>query len=282
MIFLYFSIDMNQHKKHLEKVYERIYKHGISLSKSKLEFAKTRIEYLGLILSQGKIEMQEHVLKALSKFPDIILDKKQLQRFLGSLNYIRKFYENQAKDVKCLQKRLSKEMPWNENMTKAIQIIKKKIQNLPKLHLPDMNYPFILETDASDEVWESVLLQKHSTREQLCMYTSGCFKVAEVNYPSSHKEILAVKKGIKRFRLFLKLIHFIVRTDLKHMKGMLSNHILLEQGNNRVLRWSLWLDGYDFNIEYKPGKIIVLQIYLTREASSESIQKEDKGNKDVL
>jgi hypothetical protein len=38
------------------------------------------------------------------------------------------------------------------------------------------------------------------------------------------------------------------------MKGMLSNNKFLEQGNKRVLRWSLWLDGYDFDIEYKPGK----------------------------
>jgi hypothetical protein len=67
---------MNMHKIHLQKVYDMIYKHVISLSKKKMEFAKTKIEYLGLILSQGKIEMQEHVLKALSEFPDKILDKK--------------------------------------------------------------------------------------------------------------------------------------------------------------------------------------------------------------
>jgi len=49
-------------------------------------------------------------------------------------------------------------MPWNENMTKVIQIIKQKIQNFPKLHLPDMNYPFIIETYAPDEVWGSVFI----------------------------------------------------------------------------------------------------------------------------
>jgi putative transposase len=91
---LVFSLDMKQHKQHLEQVYDRIYKHGISLSKTKMEFVKTRIEYLGLILSQGKIELQEHVLKALLEFPDVIIDNKHLQRFLGSLNYTRKFYEN--------------------------------------------------------------------------------------------------------------------------------------------------------------------------------------------
>jgi hypothetical protein len=50
-------------------------------------------------------------------------------------------------------------------MTKVVQIIKQKIQNLSRLHLPNMNYPFILETDESKYVWESVLLQNNSNRE---------------------------------------------------------------------------------------------------------------------
>lgn len=29
---------------------------------------------------------------------------------------------------------------------------------------------------------------------------------------------------------------------------------MLEQANHRILRWSLRLDGYDFDIEYKVGK----------------------------
>lgn len=140
-------------------------------------------------------------------------------------------------------------------MTQAVQIIKQKIQNLPKLHLPDLSMKLILETDAPHDTWAAVLLQKNGPKlEEVCMYTYGCFSEPESRYPSSHKEILAEKNGIKKYRMFLKPVHFIVRTDLKHMKGMLTNHKLLEQGNNRVLRWSLWLDGYDFTIEYKPGK----------------------------
>jgi hypothetical protein len=52
------------------------------------------------------------------------------------------------------------------------------------------------------------------------------------------------------------------------MKGMLTNHKLLEQGNNRVLRWSLWLDGYDFDIEYKPGKENCIADLLTQRSLS--------------
>jgi hypothetical protein len=174
-----------------------LYKHGIALSKTKIEFAKTRIEYLGLILAEGKVELQENVLKSLQNFPDEILDKRKLQRFLGCLNYIIHFYEQQAKDARILQRKLRGKIAWNSRMTATVQIIKQKVQNLPKLHLPSQALPFILEIDASDDVWACVLLQKHTRREEVCMYTSGCFKDVEERYPSSHKEILIVKNGIK-------------------------------------------------------------------------------------
>ena len=93
------SLDIKSHIAHLKIVYDHLFRHGLVLSRSKLCWAKTKIEYLGLILSQGAIELQEHVLKKLSEFPDEILDTKQLQRFLGSLNYICQFYDHQAKDV---------------------------------------------------------------------------------------------------------------------------------------------------------------------------------------
>jgi hypothetical protein len=84
-------------------------------------------------------------------------------------------------------------IPWNYKMTQAVQIIKQKIQNLPRLHLPDCSLKLILETDASQETWAAVLLQKNGPKlEEVCMYTSGCFNDTECKYPSSHKEILAV------------------------------------------------------------------------------------------
>jgi len=96
------SYDTKSHVQHLKIVYDLLFRRGLVLSKSKLCWAQTRIEYLGLILSKGAVELQEHALKKLSEFPDEILDQKQLQRFLGCLNYIRRFYENQAKDVRIL------------------------------------------------------------------------------------------------------------------------------------------------------------------------------------
>lgn len=229
--------------------------------------AQTRIEYLGLIISQGKIELQPHVLNSLSNFADYLPDVKTVQIFLGCLNYIKQFYLEQATDTKLLQQRLKKGSSWNDQMSKAVRNIKQKIEQLPPLALPHSDLPFILETYALDYFWATILLQKHGKKEEVCAYAFGTFSEAEKNYPSSQKEILAVKKGIKRFRLFLKSVHFVIKTDLRHMKGMLQNKRLLEQGNSKVLRWALWLDGYDFDIIYKAGKENYLADLMTKEGA---------------
>ena len=108
---LVFSRDVNSHKKHLEKFSELVFKHGFVFSDSdeKFQIGKVKIDYLGLHIEQGHVNLQPHVLTHLLKFPDVILDIKTLQRFLGCLNYIRQFYENQADDTKVLQRRLKKQ-----------------------------------------------------------------------------------------------------------------------------------------------------------------------------
>ena len=73
-----------------------------------MEMGKKDIEFLGYKISKGQVILQEHVLKVFAHFPDKILEKVQLQRFLGSLNYISPFYKGQAYDIHLLQQQLRK------------------------------------------------------------------------------------------------------------------------------------------------------------------------------
>ncbi|KAL5773470.1 hypothetical protein ACOSQ2_013394 [Xanthoceras sorbifolium] len=84
-------------------------------------------------------------------FPDEIKDEQQLQRFLGSLNYLADFYKDLAKDAKPLFARLKKNPgPWTEACTKAVQRIKMKAKELPCLAIPHPDAFKIVETDASE------------------------------------------------------------------------------------------------------------------------------------
>ena len=79
------SKNLKDHLKHLDLFYDPVYKHGLVLSQSKMEIAKNEIDFLGFSIQKGQVILQKHVLNVFSHFPDHILDKVQLQRFLGSL-----------------------------------------------------------------------------------------------------------------------------------------------------------------------------------------------------
>ena len=85
----------------------------------------------------------------------------------------------------------------------------------------------VIETNASNKPWGGILIEKHENKEEMCGYTSEAFKNAEINYPSSHKEILAVKKTVNHFKLDLKPVKFIARTCLKIMSGIFKNESLM-------------------------------------------------------
>ena len=102
---------MQERLKQLQISYELVYHHGLVLSKPKMEIGKTEIEFLGLKIRKGKFVLKDHILKIFKKFPDVITDKTQLWRFIGSLNYIRPFYRGQAEYIHILQQRLKKNPP---------------------------------------------------------------------------------------------------------------------------------------------------------------------------
>ena len=152
-------------------------------------------------------------------------------------------------------------------MTAAVQNIKEKVMKLPSLSLPTGDGQLIIETDASSSTWGGVLLEAVNGRESIFGYGSGSFRGAELNYPSSHKEILAVKKTVQHFILFLKPVKFVIRTDLKIMPGMFKNETLMAENSSQILKWFAWLSSFDFEIIHKPGYLNCLADMLTRESA---------------
>ena len=105
---LIFSKNLNDHFRHLKIFMKLVKNNGIVLSKKKMELCKTNIKFLGHEIENGQIALQKHALEFADKFPDVILDKTQLQRFLGCLNYVSNFYPECAIDRSLLNQRLRK------------------------------------------------------------------------------------------------------------------------------------------------------------------------------
>jgi len=96
-----------------------------------------------------------------NKFPDPIKDKKQLQRFLGCLNYVSYFFLKLRHLCAPLYRRLRKNpIPWTSEHTKIVQQVKDKVKSLPCLSIPNPAASIIVETDASDIGYGGILKRK--------------------------------------------------------------------------------------------------------------------------
>jgi len=77
-------------------------------------------------------------------------------------------------------------------------------------------------------------------------------KPAECNYDLHDKELLAIVKALKEWRRYLKGSgqHFRDLTDYQHLIRFTTTKEL----TRRQIRWSEVVSGFDFKIEYRPGK----------------------------
>jgi hypothetical protein len=85
---LIFSNSLEQQFKHLLTFFYLANKNGLFILKTKISLFQTHIHFLGHYISQGTITPIERFITFTCKFPNIILDKNQMQRLLGSLSYV--------------------------------------------------------------------------------------------------------------------------------------------------------------------------------------------------
>ena len=96
-------------------------RNGLVASASKLVLFQTKIHFLGHNIYQDTIKPIQRALAFADKFPDEIKDRKQLQRFLGCLNYVADFFPNLRQTCAPLYNRLRKNPnPWSAQHTQIV------------------------------------------------------------------------------------------------------------------------------------------------------------------
>jgi hypothetical protein len=127
-------------------------------------------------------------------------------------------------------------------------LLKNKLSNTPVLAFPDFKVPFILTTDASSVGLGVVLSQVQGGIEKPISFASRQLNKSERAYSASELETLAVVWATKYYRCYLYGTRFLVRTDhaaLRFLRNFAEN-------NSRLMRWSLRLSEFQFDIEHVP------------------------------
>ncbi|KAF8756704.1 hypothetical protein RHS01_04259 [Rhizoctonia solani] len=113
-------------------------------------FHVTTIDYLGIVISPAGFSMDQKKIEAVTTWPTP-KTVKQVQAFLGFVNYLCRFIPNFSTVARPLHNLTKKETPWSWSTLEeqAFQELKALVTRAPVLiHLnPDL--PYYLETDAS-------------------------------------------------------------------------------------------------------------------------------------
>ena len=91
---LVFSDSLEKHFVHLKKFFKVIKTIGMACSSPKMKLFQTKIRFLRHEIYQGKTRPIQRSIEFTNKFPYEIKDKKQLQRFLGCLNYVSDYFKD--------------------------------------------------------------------------------------------------------------------------------------------------------------------------------------------
>ena len=106
-------------------VLEKLGENDLFLKAKKHEFYKTKIEYLGMIIEEGRISMDPVKLGGIRDWPTPTT-VKQVQFFLGFGNFYRKFishYSDLAQPLNNLTKK-DKKFEWTTKCQEAFNILK--------------------------------------------------------------------------------------------------------------------------------------------------------------
>jgi hypothetical protein len=138
-----FSRSDKEHFHHLKKVFLKCRRFGLSLNPKKSLFAMEEAKLLGHIVSTDGVKIDPSRVEAIQAlyFPR---SKKEVQSFLGKINFLRRFIYNFDELVKNITDMLKKgkEVKWTAESRNSSNQIKKALTEAPVLISPDYSKEF--------------------------------------------------------------------------------------------------------------------------------------------
>ena len=149
---------------HLEEAFCRLREAGVKIKYSKCDFSKSKIHYLGHLISAEGISPLTNKLDCIRNM-QVPKGVKGIKQFLGFMGYYRKFVPRFADILRPLTTltKKDKKFEWTPECQRSFDILKKTLCGEPILKYADTSKPYTLYTDASKYGWAGVLTQSHTT-----------------------------------------------------------------------------------------------------------------------
>jgi RNase H-like domain found in reverse transcriptase/Reverse transcriptase (RNA-dependent DNA polymerase) len=183
---------VQQHRTYVKRVLAKLMEHNLFLKPEKCSFEQPSIEFLGVHITQGEVQMDDTKVEKVHNWR-IPMNVTEVQKFLGFMGYYHYFIKDYSKIAQPLLQLMHLTTPWswqNEEQT-AFETLCKAMIDKPVLQQPDFTKPFFLLTDASAYGMGAILSQEGGTTDQTTSrkprlhpiaYYSATFTETEHNY----------------------------------------------------------------------------------------------------
>ena len=258
-----FSKTVDEHIEHIAAVFKILAENGLKLKAKKCDFFKTKIDYLGHVVSSEGVAPDEKKVQSILNYPEP-RNQKEVSSFLGLAGYYRKFvraFADMAHPLTSLTRK-DAEWKWGDEQKDAFNRIKCCLTSKPILRYPDFTRDFIVHTDASGYGIGAVLAQMQRPPqsddssgetdevEVVIAYTSKHLDDRQCKWSTTEKEAFAIVHAIDVFKPYLYGSKFTVFTDHRPLEWLMSKN----EPSGRLARWALKIQEFNIEIGYRAGK----------------------------
>jgi cleavage and polyadenylation specificity factor subunit 1 len=214
------SPDMESHRRDLQLLFDRLQEHGLVLNLEKCSFGQPTVEFLGhTITAGGATPLTDSVAAIKAMSPPTTV--KELQAFLGSVNFYRRFLPSIAKVLVPLTAVLKggpkggSRLEWTLSMQSAFESAKQALCTAARLAFHHPKAAISIMVDASDSHIGSVLQQRRPGLPSWgpLGFFSSKLQPAQAKYSAFDRELFAAYSAVKYFRFMLEGRQFTLFTD---------------------------------------------------------------------
>jgi hypothetical protein len=247
-----FSRTNKEHCCHLRKVFMKCRRYGLSLNPKKSLFSMKEGKLLGHIVSVEGVRIDPSRVEEIQTL-SLPRSKKEVQAFLGKINFLRRFISNFVELVKHITTMLRKgnEVKWTTEPREYFVQINKALTEAPVLINPDYSKDFLMFSFASYDILATVLLQKNDQgQEKPITFYNRALRDTELWYTIMQKKAYALVKALKSFRVYVlhsKIIAYVPSASVKDI-------LIQPDMDGKRGKWISKI--LEFDLEIKPTKLI--------------------------
>jgi len=141
-------------------------KEGQPICQTRKVLVESKRKFLGMVISPQEVEIQKEKVDKVLSWP-APKNIKEVQKFLGLVNYYRQFIKDFARIIALLHQLVRKEekWKWEKKQVEAFKRLKKVFTTELVLAILDLDKEMRVKTNTSDYTIEKVLLVKYENEK---------------------------------------------------------------------------------------------------------------------